>query len=331
MPGFARKFVISRLVKSILLVPIFPSLFFVLRLRRVNTILYRPDARHLQLFEKKRSLLVIGTAKDADWAKEKNFDFFYFHPFYALANLGFSFCWKLLFYVTKPKRVLIWTDYGLDQFLANSCAKRLNIKVWCYQHGLFPSSNHGDLDGMDVDLNVVSSPYQAKIMKAAGFLGNIKVCTSLFANSGGEQSRSDWIDKGRPVIFVGPGFSHDQMVEDNLIVLMEKLKKLLGQEYSLVYRPHPRDRSIFHKLNKLGVPSISDETTYFSNSSALVYIGVKSTLLIEAQNAGRLVILLTSEKFPKYFESGEIFHEFDSDNLGEVLTLLNKLENDSLP
>lgn len=330
MPGFVRKFILTRLIKSLFLLITFPSLICLIRLRSVDTILYRPDNRHLKLFEGKNNILVIGSRKDARWAADNKLSFCYFHPFYAFSNLGFSFLWTLIFHLVKPKRIVVWTDYGLDQFLAIFRARCSGVRVWCYQHGLFPSNNCGDLDGMDADINVVSSVHQANILRRSGFFGGVRICDQLFSNVLGvtKKTNDGWIASGRPVIFVGPGFSHDPIAERHLLSLLKDLKKILGCGYTLIYRPHPRDKSIFDKLKSFGIPYVSDETTFYTNPSARVFIGVKSTLLLESQNVGDLVILLTSKRFPKYFESGEIFHEIDADDLGQILYFLTELEND---
>jgi len=324
--NFIPRFILLRLLKSIVLIPLLPLLIIVFLKKSKKTIIYRPDIRHRNNLNSLKDALVIGALSDMKWAKENNYSFFPFYPIYTLSNFGFTFAWRFVFNFIMPKRILVWTDYGLDQYLATHTAKKLKIRSWCIQHGLFPSDNNKDLDGLDAEINVVSSIYQRNILEKAGFEGKTVIFDKLFiyeADGIPPVKHIDWIDAGKPIVFVGAGYTHNNNLEMKVLLLLEELKSSLGNQFKIIYRPHPRDAEIKNQVNKLKIKISAGPDSSFENPTNYVFLGIKSTFLVEAQNANRLVILLKGPDFPKYFENGEIKNELDCKNIKKLPDLIN--------
>lgn len=321
LPGFPFKFLAPSFLKAIITLPTIPFFFCSLIFFRKNrTIIYRPDYRHLDILSNLKNILVIGDFADRSWAKKNGYDFIFFHPFYSLSFFGLGFCWRLAFIRIRPKRILFSTDYGLDQYLSIEIARRLHIYSWCFQHGLFPSQNNNDLDGSDCDINFVSSKFQSDILKRSGYIGKVQICDQLFFNENSAiDSKISWESNGRPVIFVGCGYSFNPDLELKIVDLLNNLKNILEPRCKIIYRPHPRDKNILKKIEAIGVPCEFSKATSFLNKQNFVFIGIKSTFLYEAQNAGRKVFLLVSDDFPKYFDRGEIALEINTNNLNLIL------------
>ncbi len=325
--GFSIRFLTPRILKSLVLLPSVFLLILIVFFSKKKTILYRPNQRNLSSLLKLKDVLVIGGGlKDMRWAYSNGFSFMPFYSLYSLSNFGFNFVWKITFYFIKPKRILVWTDFGLDQYIAINVARKLKITSWCIQHGLFPSDNNKDLDGLDADVNVVSSTYQRNILEKAGFHGKVVIFDKLFiseANGIIPVQHMQWIESGKPIVFVGTGYTHDNNLELKVLILLEQLKHSFGDDFKIIYRPHPRDGEIKAQINKLGIEIATGLDSSFENPKNYVFLGIKSTFLVEAQSAGRLVILLTGSGFPKYFENGEIKNEFDCQNIKKIPDLIN--------
>lgn len=320
--GFLKKFLLHRLVKSLISIPSALLLIFVIFLKKKNTVLYRPNPRNLhQLENLNKDTLVIGTKKDNHWATKAGFSYFPFYPIYSLSNFGLMWPWLSLLGIVRPKRIFIWTDFGLDQFLAIETARRVGIKVWCIQHGLFPVENNCDLDGLDSNVNIVSSESQKRILIASGYKGKVVVFKHLF----GEAILPSFVDLERTLpggmrtlVFVGAGYTHKPELEDKIVELLRTLASLLRSNYKIIYRPHPRDSNIKLKIKQLGVECVSGAASSYENSQNMIFLGIKSTFLIEAQNSGKLVFLITGNWIPKYFEAGEIHNELPIEMLGDI-------------
>ena len=56
----------------------------------------------------------------------------------------------------------------------------------------------------------------------------------------------------------------------------------------------------------------------------MIYIGIKSTLLYEAQQSGRLSMLIEDSELPKYFKKGEIEKVLPSDSLHSLMDLIGE-------
>lgn len=323
LPGFAFNFCIKRFFKALLLLPTVPLILKLLFMGKYKTIIYRPDKRHLDFFSSYRNILIIGDSADRKWASRHKVDFLYFYPIYSLTNIGLVSVWDFIFYQFNSKRIVINSDFGLDQFLALSSAKSLNMKSWCIQHGLFPAENNQDLDGYDADINVVTSTHQLDILKNAKYTGEIKVCNQLFTIpllqfSDINKNIESWDNNHRPIIFVGAGYTFNNELESEIFHCLQTISNSLKNKYSLVYRPHPRDNKIIDKARSIGYASLSNYESSYLNPNNLVFIGVKSTFMLEAQNAGKLVFLISSDRFPKYFNEGEITREVKLDELFKV-------------
>lgn len=330
MPGFALKFILPRFLKALFLLP--TVLFFLLSIffiGKYKTIIYRPDRRHLNLLDNLKDVVVIGDIADRSWAKKMGYSFRFFYPFYIFSHLGINFYWQLALNKISPKRILFWSDYGLDQFLPILIARQQKVLSWCFQHGLFPYKNNNDLDGFDCDINVVVSKYQLEILKNSGYKGNVKICENLFSFANTiEASEDAWVRSGCPIVFVGPGYSHAPDLEIKIVDLLVKLKKLLEPNFQLIYRNHPRDNAILKKIKKIGIACSKNSTSSFMDKQNLIFIGIKSTFLFEAQKAGRKVFLLVGDNFPRYFVSGEISSEININNLNSLLEdpIFNKIK-----
>jgi hypothetical protein len=308
--GFTFRFLLPRYIKSLLLLPSLLGLIGFIFLAKGKTIIYRPDIRHHYLLENLSQVLVIGTISDASWARTQGYDFFHFSPIYTACNFGLS-VWHSLLKITCAKRVLIWTDYGLDQYLAINTVADQKIKIWCVQHGLFPATNNKDLDGMDSHVNVVASLFQKKILLQAGYTGKVLVNQSLFQKSSSVTQHDcfrQWTESGKRVIFVGAGYNHDSIVENRIFNLILQLKEALPK-CTLIYRPHPRDNAILKKLMSIDLSIESDSASAIEGLGNFVFVGIKSTYLLEAQNFGKCAILITGKNFSRYFEPGEIDFE----------------------
>ncbi len=301
-----------------------PLLCSIIRITKINTIIYRPDSRHLKYFESYDNLLVIGTYKDKLWSAVNNKKFLYFYPIYALCNTGFIWIWLLLFKCLKPKRLLVWSDFGLDQFSAVYYAKKRDITSYCFQHGLFPSVNKKDLDGIDCNVNFVVSEQQKRILQHAGYNGKILLLKDLFnASNKVTLDLNQWKLSGKPVIFIGAGYQYNIELEEKVVNLLSTIRSAPGFNFKIIYRPHPQDNSIISKLKSIGIESIFGKESSYENPANLIFLGVKSTYLLEAQTSNRLVILLRDPLIPRYFEDGEINHEIDSLNLSSLNVIIN--------
>ena len=323
--GFTFRFLAPRYFKSFLLLPSLTLLFGIFFFGKNNTILYRPDARHRHLLESLSKALVIGTFSDARWARKQGYDFFHFSPVYTACNFGLS-VWGVLSRVSEAKRIFVWTDYGLDQYMAIYGVPARRVKVWCIQHGLFPSTNNNDLDGLDAHVNVVASLFQKKILLQAGYKKKVLVYQGLF-NKGSASQQQDWFRQwsasGKRIIFVGAGYSHDSAAEDRIFNLITQLKESLP-ECRLIYRPHPRDKAILKRLMAIDLSIERENASAIQGNGNFVFVGIKSTYLLEAQNYGKCAILITGDSFARYFEPGEILFEIPD---SELTGLITKIEN----
>lgn len=318
IPGFVTRFLIPRFLKSLPLLASVPLLIRVAFLRQCRTVLYRPNPRNLTALSRLRGVLVIGGRSEREWARENGFGFLPFYPLYALSNFGIGLAWRLIYNVARPKRLLVWTDYGLEHYIGIRLARRYGVRSWCVQHGLFPVENNSDLDGMHADVNVVSSGYQRDILLASGYGGKVVVCDEVF----GERilqlslnSMQSWSKSGKKVVFVGAGYIHDPHLEDSIFRLVKVIRQGLDRSHTLIYRPHPRDAGIKTKLRDAGVTVVSGHGSAIENDENFVFVGIKSTYLLEAQNVGKLVFLIRGEEFPSYFHEGEIRNEISTGRL----------------
>ncbi len=309
----------------------------VMFLNRCRTILYRPNPRNLARLSGLHNVLVIGGRSEREWARKNGFGFVPFYPIYALSNFGVGFAWRLIYSHVRPARLLVWTDYGLEHYIGIQLASRYGVSTWCIQHGLFPAENNSDLDGMHADVNVVSSVYQRDILLASRYGGKVVVCDGVFGDrilGLSPNSMKSWSDSGKKVVFVGPGYTHDTRLEDSVLRLVKVIRQELGCGYTLIYRPHPRDSGIKAKLCDAGVAVVPGHGSAIENDETLVYVGIKSTYLLEAQSAGKLVFLIRGDEFPKYFHPGEIRNELSAGRLsmlGEAIRTSIEESNLNLP
>lgn len=309
-----------------------PSLILlpgILFLPKCKTLIYRPDRRHRTHLDCLEGVvLVIGTVSDWRWARRQGYHFYHFAPLYTASNFLLSIVWDCFFSRTAAKRAFVWTDYGLDQYMLLQA--KSGTKVYCVQHGLFPATNNSDLDGMDADVNIVVSQYQKTILRRAGYPRRILIFEPLFRH-GTDKNSGEWLNEwkcnGSKVIFVGAGYNHNPDYEDNLVSLIQALRDTISNSFSLVYRPHPRDRAILEKLKKLDIKVEHGEGSSINQNMNLVFVGVKSTYLLEAQMMGKLSILIQGEHFPRYFEPGEIKYEIHDSSIESIFDIIKRYNN----
>ncbi len=323
MPFFYKKFHVNRVIKSILLLPI--SLVFILFLPNTKnkTIVYRPKKNERNIILNWNKVLLIGGYDDFLFARRKKIQYYPFFPLYATLNLKLFSLIRNCFFNSLPKRIVIFNDMGLDGTAFNFFAKKFNFNVWCLQHGLFPLENNRDIEGMDCGINVVHSEMQKSILKETGYKGKIIIGLNFFS-SYGAPSKIEWISCGRPVVFIGPGYIDNndrQVIIDRILI---DISQKIPDQCRLLYRPHPRENSAhFSDVVKRFVVKDDYETSII-NKGTLIFIGIKSTLLYEAQVSGRLGILIEDNSLPNYFKNGEIDVTVQSHSTDLISSTINE-------
>jgi hypothetical protein len=323
--NFSLNFAFRRFAKALLFSPIIvlAPFYFFRKYGAYKTIIYKPNLKHIHFYKtiKDQSILLCDHKTFLIFTKN-GFSSIRYEFFYSTLNLFINFFIINLILNTNAKRIILNSDYGFDEFFLLRTARFFKKTSICIQHGLFPHTNCKDLDGMDADINIVASNLQKNILQKTGYLKKIIVCPILFTSSY-HGSASEWKKKGRPIIFVGPGYTDKKLV-DNLISILLALNKFNDLGFHFIFKPHIRDfkhKAIFRKyginLNENNLGDLQNEANY-------IYIGIKSTLLLEAQRAGRISIILTHSNFPKYFESGEIFHESSIEGIFEYVIKLTR-------
>jgi hypothetical protein len=312
---FNARFFITRIVKSFFLLPsAVVFLIQIINLRNFSTVIYRPSAKLPISFYKHENTLVINGFLDVRNCRSENVQYIYFHSIYAFSNFGLDHLWRYLLNRNAVKRLILMTDYGQDHFLGLCVAQNLNKRVWCVQHGLFPFINNKDLDGLDADINLVSSESQKRILRGSGYEKKIIIENSLFGGNNGKIERS----KNFRLVFVGCGYNYTPDYEEVVLRLLEKLLLSLESKINLIYRPHSRDSAILKKIISIGIPIEIGWASDYKNPENRFFIGVKSTYMIEAQNSGALVFLLNADDLPKYFTKGDISVEIKEININQI-------------
>ena len=182
----------------------------------------------------------------------------------------------------------------------------------CVQHGYFPFSHQGDLDGLNSDMYIVRSKAQANLLSLSGYSG--KTCIRKF-----NEAIPFTNNKIRRTVFVGPGFAHDPLLEEEVYKLVKDIDRI--EPSNLFYRPHPRCSSyLIMQIRKLGVVvDNGDFTAVNAKAGKGLFYGVKSTMLLDAQEIGHNVILVEGPEFPTYFVAGEIEHTIKTVDLKSFL------------
>ena len=191
-------------------------------------------------------------------------------------------------------------------------------KVFCIQHGYFPVSNVGDIDGLNSDVYVVRDKQQANLIRAAGFNGKINIFNPI--------RKRKFLNKDfKTLVFIGPGFSHENKYEYELLQILKFLKNI--ENFNILYRPHRRcSKKLLADIKNVGIPINNSELTSLKSDCCRIFIGVKSTMLLDAQEMGHKVILIVSEILPKYFTKCTIKNEISIDGLHKIRNVIHEFE-----
>lgn len=330
IPGFIARFYIPRFLKAIFTIPYQIIFIFYSLPLKFKYIVYRPNLKSIEFIKKLDSklTLIICRFEESNVYKELGFSTCCLIPFYGSLNLGIKLFFKKLLINAQPTRIFLNSDFGFDEINIILICNHLRIKTTCIQHGLFPASNNFDLDGSFCDSNILHSTLQEKILRDAGYLGYIHVrsdITSCFPKG----NLSQWKRKGKPIIFVGPGYIHDALLQNQLIALLKDLAAF-NSSSNLIYRPHPRETGNYKLVSAAGYKVDKSHESSLEKEENLVYVGVKSTLLLEAQRSGRIAILIDDSRFPKYFNDGEINFTIKVSDIFEKINELCISENSKL-
>lgn len=322
MPFFYRKFHYPRVIKSIMFLPFALVLYLVMPNISGRTIVYRPKKSEQKASLKWKNVLLFGGYDDFLFAKKNGISFYPFCMFYSLLNLKLFYLVERSFGFNSPKRVIVFSDMGLDTVAFSCFSKKYRFNLWCFQHGLFPAEHSGVLDGDVSSINVVNSSSQELILKETGYQGKI-ICSPDFFHKYDRPVFSEWVNQSKPIVFIGPGYIENVDHKNKIDVILTSIRQILPSEYRLLYRPHPREDAR-NFSNLVGGLVAKDEDTCISCKSTMVYIGIKSTLLYEAQQSGRLSILIEDADLPKYFKDGEISRVIDSRSIHSLMDIINE-------
>lgn len=322
MPYFYRKFHFPRVLKSVMLLPIALAYLLVMPNLEGRTVVYRPKKGERKGLLNWNNVLLFGGYDDFLFAKKNGIVFYPFFMFYSLLNLRWFYLVERCFSFRSPKRVIVFSDMGLDSVAFSCFSKKYSFNLWCFQHGLFPAEHSGVLDGDVSSINVVNSNSQKLILKENGYHGRI-ICSPGFFHKYDRPVFSEWVNQSKPIVFIGPGYIENVDHKSRLDFILTNIRQILPSEYRLLYRPHPREDTR-HFSNLVRGLVAKDEDTCISCQSTMIYIGIKSTLLYEAQQSGRLSILIEDADFPKYFKDGEIFRVIDSGSIDSLVDIINE-------
>ena len=306
IPGFLAKFYIPRFLKSIFTIPYQIIFIFHSLPLKFKYIIYRPNFKSIEFLKKLDSklALVICNFDESKLYEKFGFSTCCLIPFYGSLNLGIKLFFRKLLINAQPTRVFLSNDFGFDEINIILICNHLKIKSTCIQHGLFSASNNFDIDGSFCNSNIVCSTLQEKILRDSGYLGYIYIRSDIFSRFP-KGDIAQWKRKGKSVIFVGPGYIHDALLQNNLIALLIELAAF-NSSCNLIYRPHPRETADFKLIRAAGYKVDRSHESSLEKEENLIYVGVKSTLLFEAQLSGRIALLIEDPRFPKYFNDGEI-------------------------
>lgn len=321
MPYFYRKFHYPRLVKSIILFPIAFIYYLVAPNIKDRTIVYRPQKKDRQAVLKWKNVLLMGNYNDFIFAQKNGIPFYHFLTFYSLLNMKCFNLIERLFNFNSPRRIVVFTDIGLDTVAFSYFSTKYGFNLWCFQHGLFPAENTGVLDGDASSINVVNNNLQKTILKETGYMGRI-ISSPNFFHKYDRPVISEWIKHNKPIIFIGPGYIENVDLKNKIDKILTSIRNILPSEYRLLYRPHPRENFGNHSnivRDLLG----KDKETSIDSKSTMIYIGIKSTLLYEAQQSGRLSILIEDPDLPKYFKEGDIYEVITTNSIHSLMEKIN--------
>lgn len=220
------------------------------------------------------------------------------------------------YFIKKFNNLYITTDIQLANYNLIKIFKNSG-KVFCVQHGYFPISNKGDIDGLNSDVYITRNKQQGNLIREAGYSGEIAIFNPLNNINFREKDLSN-------LIFIGPGFSHTPRYEDELLKILMALSEL--KNYSWNYRPHKRcSKDLLTKINNCDIRVDSSEMTSLNDGTQRIFLGVKSTMLLDAQEIGHNAVLIHSENLPRYFPTGVIKYEVKANNIDNLSIILKNI------
>ncbi|OWS71984.1 hypothetical protein CBI30_03890 [Polynucleobacter aenigmaticus] len=263
----------------------------------------KKNIRYFKINNLKNAVFLVKHSDRKDFLKY-GFSVVSIEPIYFFLNLlgplGILVFKKFLF----CKDIILNSDYGLDEFLLlNFCSKHYSKSI-CIQHGLFPSHNNNDLDGQFCDTVIVKSIDQVKILRSTGYNKEIIISDELFElfPSG---NVSAWRSKGSPIIFVGSGYFANKTLRSEYMAFLRDFCEIFSYA-NLIYRPHPREvNHLPSEIFSLFDVNNSEQSSLVESGN-FVFVGIKSTLLMEAHYSGRKSFLIENIKFPTYFDKNII-------------------------
>lgn len=224
---------------------------------------------------------------------------------YNFISIYFPFI--LRWQIKKFDEIIFSTDISLANYNTLKMSPGHTKKV-CMQHGYFPLQNTKDLDGLNSDHYIVRSDSQAKLLTVAGYSGTVEVKSF-------NQQRINSDSTPSILVFVGPGFGHNKSYEEIIFEIMTVLGKS-EKKYQLFYRPHPRCSNwLKNQMESINVKIDRTGKTELNADCKKFFVGVKSTMLIDAQEIGHSVLLIVDDRLPEYFAKGDIKNVTDIGSL----------------
>ncbi len=321
IPGFFRKSRAKRYIKSLIFLPfiLFPLIYS--RLVHYDVIIYRPSNTIKSLFRSKKRMLVIGWRSDKEFAKTIGADFLSIYGYAIAGALFISKPFVRLLKISRPRYAILQSDFNPDEYLFIKSLKHTDndAKVICIQHGLFPKNNNDDLDGQDCDINFVCDENQKQILLKSTYKGKVKICRDLFQPQILEPTNTDqWRRNKYQIIFIGPGYVHDDLLTQEIINLLIDLREKTNFMGEILYRPHPREgREYLKKINKIVDVDVKNISS-IDRPENIIYIGIKSTYMHEAKLAGKHVALIKGGKFPTYFSENSFSFEYSTNEISKI-------------
>jgi len=223
----------------------------------------------------------------------------------------------IFYFINEFKELYITTDIQLANYKLIEKFRDFG-EVFCVQHGYFPVSNVGDVDGLNSDVYIVRDKQQASLIRLAGFNGKINIFNPIRKNK--------FLNKDfKTLVFIGPGFSHTDKYENEILQILKSLKTVVN--LNILYRPHRRcSKQLLINIKNVGVPIDNSELTSLKSDYCRIFIGVKSTMLLDAQEMGHKVILIISEILPKYFTKSIIKNEISTDSIDKIRDIIHEFE-----
>ena len=296
IPGFMLKYVYSEYWKSIIRLVL-------VRDNKLHTfscgdqIFHNIDKNTVKIIERLYNI----EEKDKNiWKKSKK---------NVMNLIAIYFPFIIKFQISNYREIIMTTDINIANYNIMKLAPEHSKKI-CVQHGFFPIGNRKDLDGLNSDSYIVRSESQARTLKAAGYTGAIEVIPF-------NQRTIKHSKKPKLIIFVGPGFGHSKAYENRIVEIINIIKNY--KSYNLIYRPHPRcSKWLLDKLNNLSIEIDCKDKTQISSVVRQFFVGVKSTMLMDAYEIGHEVLLIEDAKLPKEFSEGEFESTATIRDLGQI-------------